>query len=265
MTKSKLIGATLAAIATTTIATHAGPPAPAPEKNPAPLKSRVSGTLSLTVDTHFISYGADVWAAGSEWSDPLFHPQLEVSIAFSDKFKMILGTWWDVNDNAISSIGGSVQEIDVWAGFAYTAGPVTYTLLYQEWMYANDSERIIDFKAAFDTFLKPYILIHGRVDGIDAQEEGIVGVVGASYDFSGGPVNFSIPAALAFATDEYHGGGGGFAYASLGFNASLPLKGFFDGTTINAGVTYYHTNDDVIPNNPDSDFVTGSVGVSFSF
>jgi hypothetical protein len=238
---------------------------PAPAPAPAPEKSRVSGTLSLTVDTHFISYGADVWGAGSSFSDPLFHPQLEISVQMTEQFKLIFGTWWDVNDNAVSSIGGSVQEVDLWAGFAYTSGPLTYTLLYQEWMYANDSERIVDFKVAYDTFLKPTLTIHGRVDGIDAQEEGVVAVLSGAYDFAAGPVNFSIPGAVAFATDNFHGGDAGLAYASLGLQGSIALKGALEGTTVSAGVTYYHTEDSVIPGNPDSDFVTGNVGVSFSF
>jgi hypothetical protein len=170
-----------------------------------------------------------------------------------------------VNDNAVSSIGKDVQEVDVWAGLAYTAGKTTITLLYQEWMYAGASERIVDLKVGYDTFLKPTLTLHGRVEGNGGQKEGVVGVISGSYDFSGGPVNFSIPGAVAFATDGFQGGGAGFAYASVGFSGSLPLKGYFDGTTLTAGVTYYHTNDSVIPGNPDSDFVTGNVGVSFSF
>jgi hypothetical protein len=231
----------------------------------APAKSRVSGTLSLTVNTHFISYGADIWAAGSKVTDALFNPQLELSVQMTEQFKLIFGTWWDVNDNTTSSIGSSVQEVDLWAGFAYTSGPLTYTLLYQEWMYANDSERIIDFKVGYDTFLKPTLTLHGRVDGNGTQDEGIVGVISGSYDFAAGPVNFSIPGAIAFATDNYHGGDAGFTYASLGLQGSIALKGAMEGTTLSAGVTYYHTEDSVIPGNPDSDFVTGNVGVSFSF
>jgi hypothetical protein len=261
MTKKALLTLATAAIASTSFA---GTPSPAPDKNPT-LKSRVSGTLSLTVDTHFISYGADTWGAGTSWSDPLFHPQLEVGVAINENLKLILGSWWDVNDNATSSIGSSVQEVDLWAGFAYTMDKWTFTMLYQEWMFASDSERIVDFKVAYDTFLKPYVVVHGRVDGNGPQEEGVVGVLGGSYDFAAGPVNFAIPASIAFATDEYHGGDAGFAYASVGLTATYAFKGFFDGTSITAGVTYYHTNDEVIPNNPDEDFVTGSIGLSFSF
>lgn len=251
-----------AAVALTTTTTFAGTPA-APMT--APVKSRVSGTLSLTVDTHFVSYGADVWAGGNTLSNALFHPQLEISVQMTEQFKLIFGSWWDVNDKAVSSIGGKVQEVDLWAGFAYTSGPLTYTLLYQEWMFAGDSERIVDFKVAYDTFLKPTLTLHGRVDGNGGQEEGVVGVVSGSYDFAAGPVNFSIPAAVAFCTDEYHGGDAGFAYASLGLQSSIALKGVMEGTTLSAGVTFYHTEDSVIPGNVDSDFFTGNVGVSFSF
>jgi hypothetical protein len=257
--KTSILVATVGAI----ISSHAIAGTPAAPV--APAKSRVSGTLSLTVNTHFISYGADVWGAGSKFTDALFNPQLELTVQMTEQFKLIFGTWWDVNDNTTSSIGGSVQEVDLWAGFAYTSGPLTYTLLYQEWMYANDSERIVDFKVAYDTFLKPTLTIHGRVDGIDAQEEGIVGVLSGSYDFAAGPVNFSIPGAIAFATDNFHGGDGGFAYASLGLQASYAFTGALEGMSVSAGVTCYHTEDGVIPGNPDSDFLTGNAGVSFSF
>jgi hypothetical protein len=231
----------------------------------APAKSRVSGTLSLTVDTHFISYGADVWAGGNSLNNALFHPQLELSVQMTEQFKLIFGTWWDVNDKAVSSIGGKVQEVDLWAGFAYTSGPLTYTLLYQEWMYASASERIVDFKVAYDTFLKPTLTIHGRVDGNGGQEEGAVGVLSGAYDFAAGPVNLSIPVAVAVMTDGFQGGDAGFGYASIGLQGSLALKGAMEGTTLSAGVTYYHTEDSVIPGNVDSDFVTGNIGVSFSF
>lgn len=251
-----------AAVALTTTTTFAGTPA-APMT--APVKSRVSGTLSLTVDTHFISYGADTWAGGNSFSNALFHPQLEIGVQMTEQLKLIFGSWWDVNDKAVSSIGGKVQEVDLWAGFAYTSGPLTYTLLYQEWMYAGASERIVDFKVGYDTFLKPTLTLHGRVDGNGGQEEGVVGVLSGSYDFTAGPVNFSIPGAVAVVTDGYHGGDAGFAYASLGLQGSIALKGVMEGTTLSAGVTYYHTEDSVIPGNVDSDFVTGNIGVSFSF
>jgi hypothetical protein len=243
---------------TTTAAKEVTPPETAEEKV-------VSGTLSLMVNTHFISYGSDVWAAGTDWDDVLFNPSIELTIDLGSGFNFIIGTWWDVNDNADSDIGGAIQEVDVWAGLSYTTGPLSFTLLYQEWMYAEQSERIVDFKIGYDTFLSPYILVHGRVDnGLDA-DNGVVGVLGGSYDFEAGIVSFSIPASVAFATDGFHGGDGGFAYVSAGLTATVPLEFLPGDWSLTGGVTYYHTNSDVIPNNPDDDFVTGSIGLTLAF
>lgn len=232
-------------------------PVAPPEEDPF-----VTGTLSFVVDTHFISYGLDVWGAGNEWNDPLFHPSLELSFNLGGGLSAIIGTWWDVNDNAVSSIGGKVQEVDVWAGLSYTAGDFTYTLLYQEWMYASDSERIVDLKIAYDHFLAPYLLIHARVDNGFGLEDGVVGVIGVGPSIEAGPVTIGFPVSVAFATDEFHGGDAGFAYASVGVTASIPL---FEHVSLSLGVTGYYTDDDVIPSNPDDAFITGTAGIVISF
>lgn len=265
LTKTKKTLLTVASLAMTATG-MAGPEPAKAVVEPDTLASRVSGTLSLQVNTHFISYGADVWGSGSDWDSALFNPSLDVAVKLSENWSLLLGTWWDVNDKSTSSIGASVQEVDLWAGLAYTHDKWTFTALYQEWMYASDSERIVDFKVSYDTFLKPYILFHGRVDGIGpAQDTGVVGVIGGAYDFKAGPIDFSIPGAVAFMTDGFQGGTSGFGYASLGLNATYAFTGFWEGMSVSAGVTYYHTNDSVIPNNPDTDFVTGTAGVSFKF
>lgn len=224
----------------------------------------VTGSLSLMVNTHFISYGFDVWGAGSSWSEPIFNPAIELNFDLGSGWTFILGTWWDVNDNAESSIGNSIQEVDVYAGFGYDAGPVNFTLLYQEWLYASQSERIVDLIIGFDAPFSPYLLIHGRVDG-ENLKTGIVGVIGGSYDFEVGPVSFGTPVAVAFATDGFHGGDSGFAYASAGLSASVPVPFLPGDWSLDSAVTYYHTNDSVIPTNPEDNFVTGSIGLSLAF
>lgn len=224
----------------------------------------VSGTLALMVDTHFVSYGADVWASGTDWDSALFHPSIELSLDLGSGFKFILGTWWDVNDKADSNIADAIQEVDVWAGLGYTVDKWSFTLLYQEWMYASQSERIVDFKVAYDTLFSPYILVHGRVD-YELGDTGVVGVLGGSYGFEAGPVSFSIPASVAFMTDGFQGGDAGFGYASVGLTASIPVEFLPGDWTLSAGATYYHTDDSVIPNNPSDDFVTGTAGLTLTF
>jgi hypothetical protein len=168
------------------------------------------------------------------------------------------------SQGADSNIGKYVQEIDLWAGLSYTAGPVTFTLLYQEWMYGGISERIVDFKIAFDTFLNPYILGHGRVDG-EGLQQGVMGIVGVSHSFDLGPVTITIPASVGFATDGFYNGSSGFAYATTGIGASVPLSFLPGDWTFGVAANYYHTNDAVIPANVDDDFVALTSTLSLAF
>ncbi|MCB1095130.1 MAG: hypothetical protein KDN22_06075 [Verrucomicrobiae bacterium] len=260
-------GSALPCFAGDEMPTLPSPPLPLAETKPS---SSVSGSLSLDVNTHFISYGADIWGGGNDFEDALFNPSLELAWDLGNDFTFTLGTWWDINDKAVSSIGKNVQEVDVWAGISYGGGPVEISLTYQEWMYAEESERIVDLGLGFDAPLSPSLTIHGRVDdGASGGDLGVVAVAGIELpSFSLGAVEFSLPVNVAFATDGFHGGDAGFAYASAGVGASIPLA--FMGDTmgswaLNAGVTYYYTNSDVIPNNPDESFFTGNVGIGLSF
>jgi hypothetical protein len=262
----KLNTTALSMLASTTIgsvASFAGTtgkaPAPTP---PAPATPFVTGTLSLTADTHFMSFGQDVWAAGNNWDDPLFHPSLELNFDLGSGFTGIVGTWWDVNDNAPTSIGSSIQEIDIWAGGAYTAGNWKTTFLYHDWMYASQHERAFELKVAYTNALNPYVLLHYRFDDDISFDTGLVALAGISPGTKLGPVAISFPVQVAFDTDGYHGGDAGFSFASVGVSASIPI---IDHVALNLGVTYYYTNDSVIPVNPDNNIITGSAGIAISF
>jgi hypothetical protein len=229
----------------------------------------VTGTLDFTVDTHFVSYGADVWGAGNKWSKPLFHPSLELNFDLGGGFTGILGTWWDVNNNATSSIGNSIQEVDVWAGISYGTENWSFTALYQEWMYAEQSERIVDLKAAYTHWLNPSATLHFRVDnGFDSDLNGLVGVLGVapSKTFEDmGDLTVSVPFNVAFNTSDFHGGDSGLTFISIGANASIPLPFMRGDWSFHAGVTFYHTDNDVIPGNVKENFLTGSAGITLSF
>ncbi|HEY5895059.1 MAG TPA: hypothetical protein VIT91_17710 [Chthoniobacterales bacterium] len=226
----------------------------------------VSGTLTLYGSTHFFSYGADVWGAGNNWDDYLFEPTLELSLDLGKGFSFIVGTWWDVNDNDESTIGNRIQEIDVWAGIGYTTGKWSFSLLYQAWMYLDETEEIIDFKVAYDTFLHPSILIHGRTNsGAASGDEGVVVVLGLSEDFAVGPVTFNFPLKVGFMTEDFQAGDAGFGYVTLAAEASVPVPFLPGDWTFTAGVTGFYTNPDVVPNNPDDTFVSGSTGLTLAF
>lgn len=266
------VAACLSAMALTSSAFAGETPAPM-GKAPAPLPPPpapvdvVTGTLGLNYNTHFISYGQDIWGGGTSFGDnSTFNPSFELNFDLGGGFKAILGTWWDVNSNADSSIGDSIQEVDVWGGFGYTADKWSFSLVYQEWLYASQSERIIDFKVAYaDGLINPSILFHGRVDGAEPFDTGLVTVLGIAPGTKAGPVTFSFPIQVAADTDGFHGGDGGFSFASAGVTASVPLKFMPGAWALNAGVTYYHTEKDVFPTNVDDDFLTGTIGLGLTF
>jgi hypothetical protein len=260
---------TLAIVASTLVAfpalagTSSSGKAPAPPVVAAPETPFISGSLNLTMETHFMSFGQDVWAAGNSWEDPLFHPSLELNFNLGGGFTGILGTWWDVNDNATSSIGNSIQEIDIWTGFSYSVDKWKTTVLYHDWMYASDHEQALELKVAYsDGFLNPYVLFHGRFDAGVTPDEGLVTVIGVGPTAALGPVSLSFPVQIAADTDNYHGGDAGISFVSAGVSASLPLS---KQASISLGITYYHTFDDVIVTNPDDNIIVGSLGLGFTF
>lgn len=241
----------------------------------------ISGTLSLDFNSHFISYGSDVWSDGSSMSEPTFNPSFELALKLPAGFTATLGTWWDVNSKAggnSSLLGGRVQEVDVWAGLAYTIGDLTAKLTYQNWMYNSGTEDILDLAFSYDTFLSPSLTIHHRLDtgGVAGSaagpgDEGTILVLGLSHSIEAGPVTVSFPFNVAyFVDDDFHapGADNGFGYGSLGVTASMPLEFISDAYgdwSIHAGLTYYVTDSDIIPGNVKGDFLTANVGMTIAF
>jgi hypothetical protein len=227
-------------------------------------KPSITGTLSLTLDSHFVSFGSDTWGPKHHM---LFHPSLELNKAINENFKLILGTWWDVNkevNTTGSGIGRRVQEVDVWFGGAYTTGILTTTALYQQWMYGGQNEQALELKFGLDTLLKPSLLIHQRI-GTDGYDKGTVAVLGVSHDIKAGPVTFSIPASVSVETSNYHGGKAGVGFGSIGVTASVPTDFINKDATFSVGVTGYATNKETFPNNKKHEFINLSTGFTIPF
>ncbi|WP_193213027.1 hypothetical protein [Luteolibacter marinus] len=246
-------------------------PMPTPEP-----ESKFSGTLSLDYNSHFVSYGQDVWGDGDDLEGPTFNPSLELNWALPADFTFILGTWWDVNGKVPSAIGGKLQEVDVWTGLGYSIGDFSITALYQNWFYGSGNEQIVDINLAYDCFLSPSLTIHNRVDpGASGGNNGTVLVAGIEYGFDAGPVAISFPLNVAYFLDsDFHAGStdSGFGYGSLGISASLPLTFMGDGYgewDLHGGFTYYITDNEVVGNvpsgRPDNDFLTASIGIGCAF
>ena len=232
---------------------------------PPPIKEEpfMTGNLSLMYETHFISYGQDVWGGGASWNDSLFHPSLELDFNLGHGLQGYINTWWDINSLGVTNIGKNIQEIDVNVGFYYTMDKWKFQLGYGSWNYASQTEHIIDGKVSYnDGLINPFVMLHGRVGDDISFDTGLVSQVGIAPGTTLGKVSLVFPITVSFDTDNFHGGSGGFAYVSAGVNATIPITSHLAASI---GATYYHTNDSVIPVNPDSDFVLGSAGLVLTF
>lgn len=240
-------------------------------------------TVSLGYDyaSHFVVYGADVWGGGDDFfgSDSTSFVWADFSVDL-DPFKLKFGIWGDVNDNADDSVGGSIQEVDVYIGLSYTIDRFTLGVSYLEWYYASDEERMVDFTVSFDDSdlwfdgfaLNPSFTAHIRVDGNGDQDEAAAFVFGVKPEFQLTEgrygLTLSIPASVAFFTDDFHGGDSGFGYASIGATLGMPLAFIpseYGEWSAAANLTYYITDEDAIPGNVEENFLTGTLSISTTF
>lgn len=262
----------LALVTGTAIAGEEMKPAPVA---PAPVEDVASAVLTLSANSHFISYGNDVWKDGSSMSDLGFNPSLEYTIKLpAEGFSLILGTWWDVNSKGAPTLGGDIQEIDVWAGVGYTIDKFSISTIYQAWNYNSGTEQILDVKLGYSCLLSPTLTFHNRLDeGNSGGADGTIVVLGLSHSIEAGPVSISFPVNFAaILGDNYYdatgGSDSGYAYTSIGAQASYPLA--FMGETygkwsLTGGLTQYWTNGPVIPGNPTNNFLTYNFGLVANF
>ena len=245
-------------------------------------ESAVSGVVGADLYSHFVSYGADVWGEGDKAfsGSETINPYAEVAFDF-ESFTFAMGVWGDINDNAASSLGGNIQEIDVYAGISFDIDKLTVGLTYQEWAYAGQTEDIVDISLGYDDTglfgddfaLAPSLTIHNRVAG-EGLEEGTVLVAGVEPGFSlldseDWTVDLSIPVNVAWVLEDgYFGGDDGFGFVSVGAAVGVPLSmvpSEYGEWALNGGVTLYMTEEDVYPSNPDDTFLVYNVGVSLAF
>ena len=243
---------------------------------------KISGSASYSYNSHFVSYGLDVWGGGDDFygSQSTSFLSTDMTIDLSPvSFNM--GVWADVNNNLPSGVGGKIQEVDVWAGLSVEAGKFTIGATYQQWYYAGDNEGILDLSVSFDDSevlpiaLNPSLTWHIRVDGNGAQTKSSAMVLAVSPSFTlinddTYPLSLTVPAGIAFFLDDDFQGGNksGVGYWYLGASLGLPLA-FIDSSygdwSVNFDVTYYNTSPRAIPGNVEDDFFTASLGLAVGF
>lgn len=273
---SRITAAAALALAASTAAVHADD-----------TKTVYSVSAGYEFSSHFISYGADVWGGGGSnwepWSPTsTMFGYTTVTAAITDQFSLSLNVWADLNNNAESSIGDWIQEVDINLGASYTIDRFTLSAAVGQWMYANDIEGIFDFTVGFDDSdlliegfgFQPYAVIHYRWDPNGGQEDDAAAFVlgiAPSWQFLGDtqyPITVTVPASVAFFTDEFQGGDSGFGYATIGVSADVPLAFIppeYGSWTGGLSVTYYHTDEDAIPGNPQDNFIVTALKVNVAF
>ncbi len=264
-------------------AVFAGPvemaPAPAPMETP----DVVSGSFNLDFYSHFFSYGNDVWNDGDDAFGMGLYPSAELNLALPAGFTATAGIWAEIHDKpgTATSIGGDIQEVDLYYGLSYTYDKFTVGVTYQNWFYGSDTEDILDVAFSYDCFLSPSLTFHNRLSPGAARnlaagatgDDGTIVVLGLEHGVEAGPVSISFPFSLAYFMDDgFHSNtaDSGVGYGSIGIQASLPLNTVigdaYGDWSLNAGVTYYITDEDVITINPDEDsFLVTNIGLSLSF
>jgi hypothetical protein len=222
-----------------------------------------TGNISLFYETHFISYGQDVWGVGNDWGEWFVHPSIELDFNLGGGWQIYVNTWADINEQIEGDIGDYVQEVDLNVGVYYTMDKFKFQLGYGAWNYASQTESVLEGKVSYsDGLINPFVAVHGRVDiDLPGYDNGVVGQVGIAPGTTLGPVAISFPITVSFDTDGFHAGDGGFAYVSAGIGASVPIT---KHVSLSGSVLYYHTNHSVIPN-VDDDFVFGSAGLVIAF
>ena len=244
---------------------------------------KVAGHFGISYNSHFVSYGADVWGAGGDFfgDESTTFVTGDVTVAATDNLSFNFGAWADVNDNTNSAIGGSLQEVDIWGGASYTIDLVTLGATYQSWNYAGGTEEVVDLSIGLDDSgfygggfaLNPSVTWHIRTDGNKAvgQQDGSAVVLAVAPGFSlTDTVSLTIPAGVAFfTTDDFQGGTkSGYGYSYLGASVGVPLDfvpADYGAWSLSFGVTGYFTREDAIPGNPEENFLTGSIGLSLDF
>ena len=238
-------------------------------------ESPFSFNISLDANSHFMSYGANVWAPhtddiGDEW---LFQPSASIDYAINDTSGLYVGAWFDINslgDDADvgPDLGGDTQEMDLWIGYFFSIDKLTVDFTFQQWYYGSETEGIFDVTASYDMMFSPYIKMHNRFEGVNEQEKGTIYEVGGTlYEGEYKGLSYGFSAGVAFTFDNYHNSVGedGYNYSFLGASASYVIYSS-DGLEVDlhGGLTYYDTDKDTIGNAEDS-YLTANLGVGFSF
>jgi hypothetical protein len=236
------------------------------------------GVLGMSYNSHYVSYGSDVWAGGDNFFGKQAVSFLSGLLSFKwDAFTADVSLFATLKDPPSGSVSANVQEVDASLGGAYSFGSTTVSAHYQEWRYLGDSENIVDLGASFDDSslvgrFHPAVLWHVRIKGNGAQREGsaLVASIAPGLPIGESGLYASIPAGVGFfLTDDFKGGTkSGYAYSYVGASLDIPLHFIpsdYGAWTVNLNTYYYMTDSAALPSNVAENFATGSFGLRVAF
>lgn len=237
-------------------------------------ESPFSFSASLDQNSHFMSYGANVWAGDTEniGDGGTFNPSVGLNYALSDSSGIYAGAWFDINNYTNTpdvgpDLGSKVQEMDLWLGYYFSVDKFTFDFTYQAWLYNGENEGIFDLAISYDTTFAPYVKFHNRIESHNGIEKGtMIEVGGTLYEGEYEGIGYGVSAGVGFSLDDYHKAGEeGYAYSFIGASASKVIYSSDSvEVDLHGGLTYYDT-DETTTGNAESGYLTSNIGIGFSF
>ncbi len=181
-----------------------------------PVEDPLGLTLSGGYDTNYVYRGIN-------FADNLVTVALDGNFAISDTLSINAGAWYGSSVDDSFVLGGSYEELDVYAALMAKVGAATVGLKYQHYFYFGDSSVLEDINEIGLLLSAPV----GPVDVIagayyDFTAEGFYFETGVSHTFAVTDRISLVPAALIAYGQDYYGVSG-FNHVKLSLSAPIKL------------------------------------------
>ncbi|TLD71246.1 hypothetical protein FEM03_06845 [Phragmitibacter flavus] len=228
-------------------------------KAPAMVAAEESALLGFTLtagyDSHYIYRGVD-------FAENLVSVGIDGNIPFNEMISLNVGAWFGTSADDSATLGGSYNELDLYAAVLVDLGPATVGLKYQHYKYLGNAgdlfEDINEVGALVSTTLGPVDFSGGAY--YDETADGFYFEAGISKAIEITDRISLVPAALvSYAIDYY--GVDGFNHVKAG--VSLPIK-LTDTATLTPYVAY-NLPIDALDDLGEDEQLYGGISLSVSF
>lgn len=212
--KSLLIPALSAAFA---VSAFAGSPGKAPAVVQPPAEEPLGITTTIGYDTDYVYRGV-------KFADNLVTAAIDGNFAVNDMLSINAGAWYGSSADDSFVLGGSYQELDLYAALMAKIGAATVGLKYQHYFFYGDGgdalEDIDEIGLLLSAAVGPVDVIAGAY--YDFTAEGFYFEAGVSHTFAVTDRISLVPAALLSYGDSYYGVSG-FNHVKLSLSAPIKL------------------------------------------